>query len=130
MLYTVCTSGHNDEVFPEMKIMKYIGMLAAQFVGMAVAAYLMFNTIWLSGALYSVCAWALWPAIGLVSAYLITINGINNYLAWIAPPLAGVLAHYLAFFYTPDSAGPFLICALCSIVGAAAGDVKKKFDRK
>ena len=113
-----------------MKILKYMGMLAAQFIVMAIAAYVFFNTIWLSKALYAVCAWALVPAEGLFSAYFITVKGVNNYLAWIAPPAAAVLAHYIAFFYTPTNAGPFMICALCAIVGAAAGDVKKKFDRK
>lgn len=113
-----------------MKLLKYSGMLLAQFIGIAALTYVMFNMMHLSMFLYSVCAWALWPIMGLASAYMVTIRGINNYLAWLAPPLAGILAHYLAFFYLPTSAGPILICALCSIIGAAAGDVKKKFDRK
>lgn len=113
-----------------MKVFRYSGMLLLQFAGMAAIACVMFNTIWLNRALYGVCQWALWPVIGLISAYMTTVRGVNNYLAWIAPPCAGLLAHFLAFFYMPDSAGPFLLCALCSVVGAAAGDVKKKLQRK
>lgn len=113
-----------------MRILKYAGMLAVQFVVTAVCAYVFFNTIWLSKALYAVCAWALVPAAGLFGAYYVTVKGVNNYLAWIAPPAAAVLAHYAAFFTTPVNAGPFFVCALCAIVGAAAGDVKKKTDRK
>ncbi|MBQ4090120.1 MAG: hypothetical protein IJC56_09640 [Clostridia bacterium] len=113
-----------------MKLFKYLGMLLLQFVGMAAITYAMFSTLFISNIIYSVCAWALWPVAGLFSAYMVTVKGVNNYLAWLAPPLAGILAHYLAFFYMPSSAGPFLICAVSSIVGAAAGDVKKKFDRK
>jgi len=105
-------------------------MLLLQFVGMAVLAYLLFNTIWLSKAVYSVCTWAVWPLAGLVSAYMVTVRGVNNFLAWIAPPLAGLMAHYFAFFFMPDSAGPFFICAFVSIVGAAAGDVTKKLKSK
>lgn len=118
------------KVIRKMKMLKYMGMLAAQFAGMALCAYVLFNTLWLSNVLYAVCAWALVPAAGLFSSYFVTVKGVNNYLAWIAPPAAAVLAHYIAFFYTPTNAGPFMICALCAIVGAAAGDVKKKFDRK
>lgn len=113
-----------------MKLLKYSGMLLAQFIGMAALTYVLFNGMHLSMFLYSVGAWVIWPLAGLVSAYMVTVRGVNNYLAWPAPPLAGILAHYLAFFYLPTSAGPVLICALCSIIGAAAGDVKKKFDRK
>ena len=105
-------------------------MLAAQFVGMAVAAYLLFNTVWFSRWVYNVCAWGIWPLLGALSAYMVTVRGVNNFLAWIAPPLAGLAAHYLAFFYMPESAGPFFICAFTAIVGAAAGDVVKKMRNK
>jgi hypothetical protein len=74
--------------------------------------------------------WGIWPALGLFSAYMVTVRGVNNFLAWVAPPLAGLMAHYFAFFYLPASAGPFFICALTSIVGAAAGDVYKKLKTK
>lgn len=113
-----------------MKILRYSGMLAAQFAGMLIIAYVLLNTIWLSRALYGACTWAVLPLTGLFSAYFVTVKGVNNYLAWISPPLAAVIAHYLAFFYTPSNAGPFMVCALCAVIGAAAGDVKKKFDRK
>jgi len=113
-----------------MKFIRYAGMLLGQLVCMLLCAYLLYNTIWLSRTLYAAAVWAILPVIGLLSAYMVTIKGVNNYLAWIAPPLAAVAAHYLAFFYMPSSPGPLLICALCAIVGAAAGDVKNKFERK
>lgn len=105
-------------------------MLLIQFLGMAAVTYLLFNTMWLSRWVYNACAWVVWPIIGLMSAYMVTVRGVNNMLGWIAPPVAGLAAHYLAFFYMPDSAGPFFICAFASIVGAAAGDVQKKFRKK
>lgn len=113
-----------------MKLIKYFAMLALQFMAMLAAAYVAYNTRWLSGAVYGACVWGLLPMAGAVSAWLVTIKGVNNYLAWIASPTAGIVAYYLSFFYMPDSAGQIFVCALASIVGAAAGDVKKKTKRK
>ncbi len=113
-----------------MKLIKYFAILALQLMGMMVVAYIAYNTRWLSGAAYGVCVWGLLPLAGAVSAYLVTIKGVNNYLAWIAPPAAGIVAYYFSFFYMPDSAGQIFMCAIASIVGAAAGDVKKKIKRK
>ncbi len=113
-----------------MKLIKGILLILAQFAAMAVISYLLFNTLWLSRTVYNICMWGIWPVLGLFSAYMITVRGVNNFLAWIAPPAAGLMAHYFAFFYLPDSAGPFFICALTSIVGAAAGDVVKKLKTK
>lgn len=113
-----------------MKLLKYLLMLVLQFVGMAVSAYILFNTLWLSRTVYNICIWGVWPVLGIFSAYMVTVRGVNNFLAWIAPPLAGLAAHYAAFFYMPESAGPFFICAFLSVVGAAAGDVVKKYKSK
>lgn len=113
-----------------MKLIKYFLALALQLAGMLVAAYIAYNTRWLSEALYIVCAWVLLPLAGAVSACLVTAKGVNNYLAWISPPAAGIVAYYLSFFYMPDSAGQIITCAIASIVGAAVGDVSKKYKRK
>ena len=113
-----------------MKIIKALLLLLAQLIGMAVLCYILCNTLWLSRTAYNICMWGVWPVLGLVSAYMVTVRGVNNFAAWIMPPAAGLMAHYLAFFYLPDSAGPFFICAVTSIVGAAAGDVTKKLRSK
>ena len=49
-------------------------------------------------------------------------GGLNNYLAWImpAPCLYGV--NYLVWGFAPP-AGPALLTAFLSLVGAAAGQV-------
>lgn len=109
-----------------MKIFKGFLLIAAQYAAMAVISYILFNTLWLNRTVYNICAWGIWPLFGLISSYMVTVRGVNNFLAWIAPPLAGLTAHYLAFFFMPSTAGPFFVCALMSIVGAAAGDVIKK----
>lgn len=106
--------------------MKTIKLLLIQLAISAAASYLSAAALWLSAAVYGACQWAALPLLGAATAYGITTRGVNNYLAWIIPPFAGVLMHYLAFFYLPNSAGPFLTCAVASIVGAAAGDVVKK----
>ena len=109
-----------------MKMFKGLLLIAAQFAAMAVISYILFNLLWLNRMVYDICAWGVWPLLGLISSYMVTVRGVNNFLAWIAPPMAGLAAHYLAFFFMPDTAGPFFVCALTSIIGAAAGDVVKK----
>lgn len=113
-----------------MKKLRYPLLLLLQAAGMLVLSYLLLSLLWVSGTLYQVSAWAVLPLLGAVSAYLVTVKGINCYLGWIAPPAMGLLAHYLAFFYLPASAGPFFVCAVVSVIGAAAGDVVKKSKRK
>ena len=106
--------------------MKTIKLLLVQLALTAVASYLGALALYMGPAVYGVCQWALLPIIGAAISYGITVRGVNNYLAWIIPPVTAAGAHYLAFFYMPPSAGPVMVCALASIVGAAAGDVVKK----
>ena len=106
--------------------MKTIKLLLIQLVISAVSSYLAALSLYLGAVVNSVCVWVLLPLMGAVTSYKITVRGVNNYLAWILPPLMGVIAHYLAFFYLPQTPGAFLVCAVASIVGAAAGDVVKK----
>jgi hypothetical protein len=106
--------------------LKTMKLLLAQLVITIAASYLGAKALYLGAAVYGVCQWGLMPLLGGVVSYKITVRGVNNYLAWFIPPLSGIAAHYLAFFYMPLSPGPFLVCALASIVGAAAGDVVKK----
>lgn len=106
--------------------MKTIKLLLAQLAITVAASYLGAMALYLGAAVYGACQWVLLPIIGAAVSYGITVRGVNNYLAWIVPPVTGAAAHYLAFFYMPPSAGPFMVCALLSIVGAAAGDVVKK----
>ena len=82
--------------------------------------------IWLPGPWYDLAAWALMPALGLVSAYGVTRRGVNNYIAWLAPPASVFFAHYIVTGYTPDGPGPTLVAALLAIVGAAAGHVRNE----
>jgi len=105
---------------------KNIKLLAVQLVITAAASYLGALSLYAGALLHDVCVWMLLPVLGAATSYMITVRGVNNYLAWMIPPIAGIAAHYLAFFYLPDTPGPFLACAFVSIVGAAAGDVVKK----
>lgn len=106
--------------------MKTIKLLLLQLLITAAASYLGALSLFAGDILHDVCQWLLLPVIGAITSYKITVGGVNNFIAWIIPPLAGVLAHYLAFFYLPENPGPLLACAFVSIVGAATGDVVKK----
>lgn len=107
------------------KIAWPVALLIQAAAALAVA-YGASQLLWISPALYAAGAWALVPAFGAASAYWATVRGLSNYAAWIAPPVAAVLGHYLAFFYPPQSAGPAFVCAVLSVVGAAAGEVVKQ----
>ncbi|HIV31317.1 MAG TPA: hypothetical protein IAB20_10500 [Candidatus Pullichristensenella excrementipullorum] len=97
---------------------------------LALAAYVLLTLlIWLPGAWYELAAWALMPALGCISAYLVTRRGVNNYIAWLAPPVCVFFAHYIVTGYTPDGPGPTLLTALLAIVGAAAGHVRNEGKR-
>ena len=93
-----------------------------QILTMAAAGALIALTHNVSMALYGVLSWAGMPALGLASAYRATRRGLLNYAAWIAPPACMALSHWLLWGYLPDP-GPVLLCALISLVGAAAGEV-------
>lgn len=76
-------------------------------------------------AVYGILIWAIVPLMGAVSAYRATRRGLNNYLAWLAPPICTVAVHALVWVYLPEP-GPALLCALVSLIGAAAGEVANR----
>mgnify|MGYP007055669469 CR=1 FL=1 len=87
-----------------------------------IAGVLIALTEWLGGTLHDWVAWIGMPLIGLFSACRTTRRGLLNYAAWLAPPAGMALGHLLVWSYMPDP-GPVLLCALISLVGAAAGEV-------
>ena len=94
----------------------------AQIALMLAAGVLIALTEWLGGTLHDWVAWIGMPLIGLFSACRTTRRGLLNYAAWLAPPAGMALGHLLVWSYMPDP-GPVLLCALISLVGAAAGEV-------
>ena len=109
-----------------MKKFRLLGILFLQALGMLVLSWACAYTQLLGRGWWFLCGWGLLPLLYAVSAYAVTKAGVSNYLAWIAPPFMGLAGHYLAFFYHPDSAAPFFISALLSIIGAATGEEVKK----
>lgn len=79
----------------------------------------------LGGAVHGILVWAVLPLAGCASAYMAVILGLNNYIAWLAPPAAGFAAHLIVWGYVP-APGPILLCALISLIGAAAGEVVRR----
>ena len=110
-------------------MLKRAGWLIALAIQAAATLAVSFGAsrlLFVGAPLYEVGVWALVPAFGAASAYLVTVMGLNNYAAWLMPPLMAVLGHYLAFFYLPASAGPTFLCAVLSVIGAATGEVVKR----
>lgn len=75
-------------------------------------------------ALYDIMLFAIMPLLGAYSAYRAVLRGLLNYAAWIAPPACMLFAHTILWGYVPP-AGAMLVCAFISLIGAAAGEVKK-----
>lgn len=100
-------------------------VLAIQAAAVLAVSYGTYQLLWLSPVLYEIGAWALIPLLGALSAYVATVRGLLNYVAWVVPPIMAVLGHELAFFY-PPGAGPVFLCAVLSVVGAATGEVVKR----
>ncbi len=101
-------------------------LLAAQAVATLAVSYGACQLLWIGSVYYNIGAWVLVPAFGAASAYLTTVKGLSNYVAWLLPPVMAFVAHELAFFFPPQSAGPVFMLAFFSIVGAATGDVVKR----
>lgn len=74
-----------------------------------------------SPALGGILLWAVVPLAGLFTACRTVRRGLNNYLAWIAPPVCLFAAHYALWRFSPP-AGAALLTAFTSLVGAAAGE--------
>ena len=78
------------------------------------------------GALLSGAAlWVLVPLAGIVTTFQAVRRGLNNYLAWIAPAPCLYIAFRLMWGFAAP-AGPALLTAFLSLVGAAAGEVIRR----
>lgn len=66
--------------------------------------------------------WIMPPVLGALSAFCLTRAGLISFAAWIVPPIVHSAVPWIALGYPPPP-GTMLLCALVSLVGAAAGDV-------
>ena len=103
----------------------WLRALAVQFAVMLAACLLGELSYYVSNILRSVIMWAALPVLGAYTAMKCVLRGLNNYAAWIAPPLCMTAAGLILWGYVPH-AGPVLLCAFISLVGAAAGEVASK----
>jgi len=109
--------------------LKWLWILLVQIISMIAFSALISLSVWLGGFVHGFCLWVLMPIGGLASAYLATHRGLLNYAAWIVPPAAQVISNLLLWGYSP-SVGPVFLCAFISLVGAAAGEVRKRQSRR
>ena len=105
---------------------KHLILLPAQAAACLLFGFIAARSRLFSTGLYLALLWGLLPVFGTLSAYFVTVKGVNNYIAWTPPPFMAVLGHYLAFFYLPSAFGAYLLIAVLSVIGAATGDVVKK----
>ncbi len=81
--------------------------------------------LWLGGFVHGAFLWLFMPLGGAASAYIAVRRGLNNYLAWLAPPLMELLGNLLVWGY-PPSVGPVFLCGFIALVGAATGEVRNR----
>ena len=109
-----------------VKRLKGLLVFFVQWIVLLGLYFLLHQLYWFSGPWHGIASWGLMPVMGMISAYMATVRGVNNYLAWPAPPVCAFVAYWLALGYTPEGTGPTLLCALLAIFGAAAGEVVKR----
>lgn len=107
------------------KKLHWLWALLIQSAAMLLLSLIGALTLYLGSTLHAIVQWAILPLAGCASAYIATILGLNNYIAWIAPPAMGFAAHLIVWGFVPNP-GPILLCALISLIGAAAGEVVKR----
>lgn len=112
-----------------MKKWKWPIVWLVQILAMSLAALLTAFTQLTGAVIYGIMAWIAMPTAGAASAYRATRRGLNNYAAWIAPPICMAAVHWLLWTYPPGF-GPVLLCAFVSLVGAAAGEVMNQRKNK
>lgn len=112
-----------------MKRHRWLLVWLIQIAAMLAAGCLAALALWLNRTLYGACMWGVMPLLGLASACMATRRGLLNYAAWLAPPIGQALGHLIVWYYLPD-AGPVLLCAFVSLVGAAAGEVLRRAPKK
>ena len=66
--------------------------------------------------------WTVVPLYAMLSSARVVREALNPYIAWIAPPVALIIASCMVNMVYVPLAGIILFTALMSIFGAAAGD--------
>ena len=108
---------------------KYAFMLLIQFFAvffLSLIAYLLrpLNVV------HGLLVYGLVPIVSFLRAFRLGLGRINPYLAWIGPPIAMTLAGFLSTMGIGPSPLPVMIAAMLALVGAAAGDVTVKSQKK
>lgn len=98
-----------------LQIVLYALMVAATVVGT-----LLVPTS-LTGFVFHIFNWVVLPLLGGVFSYLATRRGLYYLGAWIAPPILMVAVYWAVTGIPPQHAMMVVLCALVSIIGAAAG---------
>ena len=101
---------------------RWLWALALQTAEMLAVCLVQALSYGAGAGLYAALLWAAVPLAGLLTACRAVLRGLNNYLAWLAPPACLYAAHYALWGFSP-SPGAALLTAFVSLVGAAAGEV-------
>ena len=108
-----------------------LGQMAAMTGFCALLIYWGIAVDWPGGGpAYDTVMWALVPVLGFFSAWGAVRIGLFYGLAWIAPPLCQVLAHWLIVGVLPASPGMPMVCLLLAALGGSVGEEQMRRKRK
>lgn len=108
---------------------RWLAALLIQTGEMLAVCALQALSLALGGALYDALLWAGVPLAALLTSARAVSRGLNNYLAWLSPPVCLAAVHALIWTYPPAS-GAVLLTAFTALVGAAAGEVRARRDKR
>lgn len=80
--------------------------------------------------LYYILIYGFVPLFSAIFSLKLVVKSVNPYLAWILPPVAQSLGGLLAAMGIAPDPLPVMVTAFISLVGAAAGDVINKTNKK
>ena len=109
--------------------LRWLRAWALQIAAMLAAGLMAAISAGAGRLVYGALLWIALPLAGALTAWAAVRGGLWNYAAWIAPPACMYAAHYALWRFAPP-AGPALLCAFVSLVGAAAGEVTVQRTRK
>lgn len=110
------------------KFLTFLIVLVMQFAACAlIYGLLLLVSLSLDGGsgffFYDLICWGLMPLMGLGAALLVTLHGLNPYLAWFAPGISEIIVFFGLTGLLPSSPGMPMLTMLMGLVGAASGEV-------
>lgn len=108
---------------------KYFVLLISQFAFLFIISFL-FYLLRPFAFIFSILFYIILPVISSVLGYQMVRKGLNPYLTIILPPISETCAGFLSAMGIGPDPLPIMITFFVTMIGAAAGDVINKTQKK